>query len=901
MQKMRLAWYAAASTALAGAVVVSAFHQRANFYSAMVHLAQSSLSLLVLANLVFVVYGSLVYGLQRLCFGPLRPTEIEQLYEKAWFAVTETCLAMTIFREEVGAFFLVMFTALVTGKVWGWIGEGRVEVFEQQPPANPRLFHARLSISLFLSVVYDIWLLSYAVNTVVQQARPTMMVMFLFEFAVLTVCSLQTALRYVVSLVDQQIVKVQTRQRLEQRRREVREQREELLRRREAQAQAAEGGDADAETADAETADAEAAEQEELPNEEDVDEMDIEVPGWESKGFWVLSLDLIADLVKLCLYTAFFCILFTFYGLPIHIIRDWFMTARSFLKRLSALIRYRQALKDMDQYPDATPEDLGQEDTCIICREEMRPWDPADATQVERTRAKKLPCGHILHFGCLKSWLERQQVCPTCRRPVVANGQQPARNGEAMVFRLGLNFPAGQNQQPQPPANGQAPAGAQAAPGGAPNNQENNQNQNQNNGVRMFNLGPIRLGFAQGGVNDIQEMAQRLGMPADAINPPTPAPTTTQQQPAINPSLNLDQIRAQLLEIGQRVQQELLVLNNTAHELQALNFVVNELARLRQLQQQQQLQGQQTAPLATPAATGGGQPLPPPPGTGPAQFPLHAQQTLPPIPPQPPFTMFPGGPPVAPQIPSFSGFPPRASHTVTTVTRHGGAGYGTAIPAGSPDLPEGVVIPPGWSLLPLQRLDGAAPPAEPAAPNPPPFPAPFQEMLESLAPQVRPPRGAASPAGAQGSEQADRDGATNNGSVLEATQNSGTQGSTSSNPLEVTPAHPVAPTVTAPSPVAPPNWGDSSLLFGGSGSRAPPLFGYQRVAGTPTPQDESVEGSSQPPAAPSAASAADSTGDRMEEDGQDMNGSSSANTGDSKGKARAAAVEDADDEDDDSS
>lgn len=232
----------------------------------------------VLANLVFVVYGSFMYGLQRLCFGPLRPVEIEQLYEKAWFAVTETCLAMTIFREEVGAFFLVMFTALVTGKVWGWIGEGRVEVFEQQPPANPRLFHARLSISLLLSIIYDTWLLSYAVNTVVQEARPSMMVMFLFEFAVLTVCSFQTGFRYIASLVEQQIVKVQTRQRLEERRRQVRTQREEILRRRAAQS----------------SADTENTEQEELPNEDDVDEMDIEVPGWESKGLWILSLDLMA-------------------------------------------------------------------------------------------------------------------------------------------------------------------------------------------------------------------------------------------------------------------------------------------------------------------------------------------------------------------------------------------------------------------------------------------------------------------------------------------------------------------------------------------------------------------------------------------------------------------------------
>lgn len=215
-----------------------------------------------------------MYALQRLCFGPLRPTEIEQLYEKGWFAVTETCLAMTIFRDEVGAFFLVMFTALVTGKVWGWIGDGRVEVLEQQPPANPLLFHARLSLSLFISVAYDIWLLTYAVDAVVQEARPTMMVMFLFEFAVLTVTSLHTVARYVMSLVEQRVIKTQTHQRLEDRRRQIRERRAEILRRRETEG-----------TTD---------EEEELPDENDVDEMDIEVPGWEAKGQWVLSLDLVA-------------------------------------------------------------------------------------------------------------------------------------------------------------------------------------------------------------------------------------------------------------------------------------------------------------------------------------------------------------------------------------------------------------------------------------------------------------------------------------------------------------------------------------------------------------------------------------------------------------------------------
>ena len=33
--------------------------------------------------------------------------------------------------------------------------------------------------------------------------------------------------------------------------------------------------------------------------------------------------------------------------------------------------------------------------------------------------AKKLRCGHIFHVHCLRSWLERQNTCPTCRALVL--------------------------------------------------------------------------------------------------------------------------------------------------------------------------------------------------------------------------------------------------------------------------------------------------------------------------------------------------------------------------------------------------------------------------------------------------------------------------------------------------
>lgn len=79
-------------------------------------------------------------------------------------------------------------------------------------------------------------------------------------------------------------------------------------------------------------------------------------------------------------------------------------------------------------YPDATPEELQLSDNiCIICREDMV------------SSSKKLPCGHIFHTACLRSWFQRQQTCPTCRLNILRtpitttapNPIQPAAGNDA--------------------------------------------------------------------------------------------------------------------------------------------------------------------------------------------------------------------------------------------------------------------------------------------------------------------------------------------------------------------------------------------------------------------------------------------------------------------------------------
>ncbi|OAX82001.1 hypothetical protein ACJ72_03650 [Emergomyces africanus] len=671
---MRLAAYAGVSTALAASVILKALHQRANFYSACVYLSQSNANLMILTNLCLLVVGFVLYGLQRLLYGPLRPIETEQLYERAWFAVTETCLAMTIFRGEMGAWFLVMFVCLLVGKVWGWIGEGRVEILEQQPPQNPRLFHTRLAFSLILAVSFNTLMLEYAVKTVLRQARPDMMVMFGFEFAILSILSISTAARYIISLWEIYITRQQRHVKMEERRAEVRAARAEAIQQR-----SSSGSQEPLNN---------------LPDEDDIDEMELDVPGWEEKGRWVFYLDLVTDFLKLVIYLSFFAILFTFYGLPIHILRDVVLTMRSFGKRVVDFLRYRNATRDMHQrYPDATGEEIAAGDVCIICREDMVPWPPAAAAPngdagstrpagpiSDRLRPKKLPCGHILHFACLRSWLERQQICPTCRRPVAsagirgdfgtAPGAPPGVPGEMANVDGAPQAQAARANQAPGAANGHPGEGRARA--------------------WVLNFGPIRVGFGAGRGDLFQNLAQQIhngqappAQPAANPNhqaagpqqigfsfrfgrPPAQQQIPVQQNPqpiATHVQVNLHSMQAQLHQIEHQISQEINNLRATSEQLQVVRLLQGELARLRAIQANA---AQPNTPIVTqPHAQ-------PQPTTGSVSTPTAMASSHIPSSSQRQFTSH-------PQVP--------------------------ALGSGDSRLPEGLSLPEGWTLLPLQQAN----------------------------------------------------------------------------------------------------------------------------------------------------------------------------------------------------
>jgi E3 ubiquitin-protein ligase synoviolin len=467
--------------------------------------------------------------------------------------------------------------------------------------------------------------------------------------------------------------------------------------------------------------------------------------------------------------------------------RDLFMTTRSFVKRLTAFLRYRRATQDMNKrYVDATVEDIEREDTCIICREQMRPWSvtnpeaapaapgaprlPRSTTVNERSRPKKLPCGHILHLGCLKSWLERQQVCPTCRRPVVENAQV-ARNG-ANAANQAAQAPGGGAQPPPPPAGGRRR-------------------------MRVLNLGPFRVGFGQPNLQDLAAIGREqpaedgaprvygleLGMgrraqqqPPQDLQHPQPERHQDQQHPQSQVPRSDDitsrgSFQDQLQQIEQRIMSEIRGLQVMEQELQLVRMLQTELARLRLLQIRA------LDPSADVQAQVGAS------GTGAA-------------------------------VPS------------THLQRHGARAGTLPVPAGSSDLPPGVTIPEGWSLLPLQRLDGAVAgqPGIPSIPTSRPAPTPTAQYNSSSNPPTsniaRNPVLNANPGSTfQGSS-------SNSDANVRPTHSSSAADQPSSVtqlPLESTlpsntPGASTSTTPNAPDPSALPSWGSSQLFSNGSQS-----------------------------------------------------------------------------------
>uniref|UniRef100_A0A3Q1BFS1 E3 ubiquitin-protein ligase AMFR n=1 Tax=Amphiprion ocellaris TaxID=80972 RepID=A0A3Q1BFS1_AMPOC len=137
---------------------------------------------------------------------------------------------------------------------------------------------------------------------------------------------------------------------------------------------------------------------------------------WESKGTYVYYTDFIMELAMLFLDLMHHIHMLLFGNIWLSMASlVIFMQLRYLFHEVQRRVRrhknYLRVINNMEaRFAVATAEELAaNDDDCAIC------WDTM-------LTARKLPCGHLFHNSCLRSWLEQDTSCPTCRTSLNING-----------------------------------------------------------------------------------------------------------------------------------------------------------------------------------------------------------------------------------------------------------------------------------------------------------------------------------------------------------------------------------------------------------------------------------------------------------------------------------------------
>eukprot|EP01031_Cornospumella_fuschlensis_P033363 gene33363-40359_t len=350
-------------------MVYYAYYTRKQFYPTVLFLVSSKLSFIVACNLAVSLALLVANFIKSIYFGNLREAEVEVITEKAKYAIVETSLALTIFRNELSTFNLSLFGAMILIKLLHRLSKCRLEYLEQIAPV-PRYTQVRMTFLLLSLLLIDSFGIAYAVYNIMQKGK-SVLILFGFEFGLLLIYAFNLKVRFIIQLIDNMFAN-----------------------------------------------------------------------GLQSRGLCIMIVDLLCDLVKVVTYLAFFSLIFLYYGVPFHLIRDLWGTCVSFHRKFVSFIKYLQLTRNLDsRFPDATPEEVAHAGNCLVCREDME-------------RGKKLACGHVFHLDCLRMWLQHQQTCPLCRADISTDGPPAPAPAAAPPVELAANEPEPQpaeNREPGPP------------------------------------------------------------------------------------------------------------------------------------------------------------------------------------------------------------------------------------------------------------------------------------------------------------------------------------------------------------------------------------------------------------------------------------------------------------------
>ncbi|KAJ8723919.1 hypothetical protein PYW07_007899 [Mythimna separata] len=188
------------SLGLTTVVIGNAYYQKKQFYPSIVYLTNSNPSMAVMYLQAFILVLLVGKLLRKIFFGQLRPAEFEHLIERSWYAITETCLAFTVFRDDFNPKFIALFTLLLFLKAFHWLAEDRVDYMERSPVIG-LLFHVRILTLLMLLAHADSYFIHHAYQFTASKG-PSVQLVFGFEYSILIIMIVNILIKYVLHAID---------------------------------------------------------------------------------------------------------------------------------------------------------------------------------------------------------------------------------------------------------------------------------------------------------------------------------------------------------------------------------------------------------------------------------------------------------------------------------------------------------------------------------------------------------------------------------------------------------------------------------------------------------------------------------------------------------------------------
>ena len=193
---LSLRTYSLVTTLCTMAAIYNAWSTRQQFYPAAIYLTTSKLNIVVLGNQLLLLMILFYKMIQKAFLGDVTGPEVDVLIENSKTAVIETCLALTVFPEQLNMLSLMLFTCLLFVKIFHWLASIRVEKVAQNEGLT-KWTHIRLTLLLGFLLLVD-GMFVYFMSKRIVPTRPSVIFLFVFEYTILFLAAISTGILYML-------------------------------------------------------------------------------------------------------------------------------------------------------------------------------------------------------------------------------------------------------------------------------------------------------------------------------------------------------------------------------------------------------------------------------------------------------------------------------------------------------------------------------------------------------------------------------------------------------------------------------------------------------------------------------------------------------------------------------